>query len=204
VSVLIVERFLRSSLNLKIMSASPVAVRSVGLPLGSTAVDFQLKGVDGKTYSLKSLADKKALAIVFSCNHCPYVQAYETRMVQLQRDYLLKGAGLVAINSNDDEGYPEDSFENMITRSKEKGFNFPYLRDETQEIARKYGAICTPHIFLLNQQRILSYKGRIDDNRNPADVKSHDLRNAIDAVLSGKTPAVQETRPFGCSIKWKQ
>jgi len=186
------------------MSSSPVTVGSVGLPLGSIAVDFQLKGVDGKTYSLKSLADKKALAIIFSCNHCPYVQAYETRMVQLQRDYLLKGAGLVAINSNDDQGYPEDSFENMITRSKEKGFNFPYLRDETQEIARKYGAICTPHIFLFNQQRILSYKGRIDDNRNPADVKSHDLRNAIDAVLSGKTPAVQETRPFGCSIKWKQ
>src|SRR6267143_44651 len=91
------------------MSASPVAVRSVGLPLGSIAVDFQLKGVDGKTYSLKSLADKKALAIVFSCNHCPYVQAYETRMVQLQRDYLPKGAGLVAINSNDDEGYPENT-----------------------------------------------------------------------------------------------
>ena len=185
------------------MSSSPVAVGSVGLPLGSPAIDFQLKGVDGKTHSLKSFADKKALAIVFSCNHCPYVQAYEARMVQLQRDYLPKGASLIAINSNDDTGYPEDSFENMITRSKDKGFNFPYLRDETQEVARKYGAICTPHIFLYNQQRVLSYKGRIDDNRNPTDVKSHDLRNAIDAVLSGKTPAVQETRPFGCSIKWK-
>ena len=186
------------------MSSSPIAVRSVGLPLGSIAVDFQLKGVDGKTHSLKSFADKKALAVVFSCNHCPYVQAYETRMVQLQRDYLPKGASLVAINSNDDAGYPEDSFENMITRSKEKGFNFSYLRDETQEVARKYSAICTPHIFLFDQQRVLSYKGRIDDNRNPTDVKSHDLRNAIDAVLSGKTSSVQETRPFGCSIKWKQ
>ncbi len=188
----------------EIMSSLPVAVGSVGLALSSIAPDFQLKGVDGKTHSLKSFADKKALAIVFSCNHCPYVQAYEARMVQLQQDYLPKGASLVAINSNDDEGYPEDSFENMIARSKEKGFNFPFLRDETQEIARKYGAICTPHIFLFNQQRVLSYKGRIDDNRNPADVKSHDLRNAIDSVLSGKTPAVQETRPFGCSIKWKQ
>src|SRR5438445_923560 len=177
------------------MSSSSVAVGSVGLPLCRPAVDFQLKGVDGKTHSLKSFADKKALAIVFSCNHCPYVQAYEARMVQLQRDYLPNGASLVAINSNDDAGYPEDSFENMITRSKEKGFNFPYLRDETQEIARKYGAICTLHIFLYNQQRVLSYKGRIDDNRNPTDVKSHDLRNAIDAVLSSKTPAVQETRP---------
>jgi len=189
---------------LEIMSSSPVVVGSVGLTLGSTAADFNLKGVDGKIHSLKSFSDNKALAIVFSCNHCPYVQAYEARMVQLQRDYLPKGASLVAINSNDDEGYPEDSFENMVTRSREKGFNFPYLRDETQEIARKYGAICTPHIFLFNEQRVLSYKGRIDDNRNPNDVKSHDLRNAIAAVLSGKAPAVQETRPFGCSIKWKQ
>ena len=179
---------------MEIMSSSPVAVGSVGLPLGSTAVDFQLKGVDGKTHSLKSFADKKALAIVFSCNHCPYVQAYEARMVQLQRDYLPKSASLIAINSNDDEGYPEDSFENMVTRSKEKGFNFPYLRDETQETARKYGAICTPQIFLFNQQRVLRYKGRIDDNRNPSDVKSHDLRNAIDAVLSGKTPTLQNQR----------
>src|SRR5207244_12072162 len=102
------------------MSSSPVAVGSVGLPLGSTAVDFQLKGVAGKTHSLKSFADKKALAIVFSCNHCPYVQAYEARMVQLQRDYLPKSASLIAINSNADEGYREDSFEYMLTRSNEK------------------------------------------------------------------------------------
>src|SRR5437879_12128342 len=98
------------------MSSSPVAVGSVGLPLGSTAVDFQLKGVDGKTHSLKSFADKKALAIVFSCNHCPYVQAYEARMVQLHRDYLLKRASLIAINSNDETGYLDDSYENMITQ----------------------------------------------------------------------------------------
>src|SRR5207245_11708324 len=96
------------------MPTSPTTLDSVGLPLGSSAVDFQLKGADGKTHSLKSFSDKKALAIVFSCNHCPYVQAYEGRMVQLQRDYLLNGASLVAINSNDDAGYPEDSFENMI------------------------------------------------------------------------------------------
>src|SRR5436853_5592588 len=164
------------------MSSSPVAVGSVGLPLGSIAPDFQLKGVDGKTHSLKNFADKRALAIVFSCNHCPYVQAYEARMVQLQRDYLPKGASLVAINSNDDEGYPEDSFENMITRSKEKGFNFSYLRDETQEIARKYGAICTAQIYLFNEQQIISYKGSIDDYRNPNDVNSHVQRHAIDAV----------------------
>src|SRR5207247_9069234 len=117
------------------MSSSSVAVGSVGLPLGSTAVDFQLKGVDGKMHSLKSFSDKKALAIVFSCNHCPYVQAYEARVVQLQRDYLPTGASLVAINSNDDEGYSDDSLENMITRSRAEGFNLPYTRDDTQEAA---------------------------------------------------------------------
>src|SRR5438552_1503624 len=136
------------------MSSSPVAVGSVGLPLGSTAIDFQLKGVDGKTHSLKSFADKKALAIIFSCNHCPYVRAYEGRMIQLQRDYLPKGASLIAINSNDDTGYPEDSFENMITRSKDKGLNFPYLLDKTQKFARKYEPICTQNIFLNNQQKV--------------------------------------------------
>lgn len=186
------------------MSSSSVAVGSTGLPLGSPAVDFQLKGVDGKTYSLKSFVDRKALVIAFSCNHCPYVQAYEKRMVQLQQDYLPRGATLVAINSNDDTNYPEDSFPNMVKRSKDRNFNFPYLRDETQDVARKYGAICTPHTFAFDENRVLQYKGRIDDNwRSPDDVKTRDLRNALDAILEGKKPLVQETRPYGCSIKWK-
>jgi peroxiredoxin len=185
------------------MPSSPTTLDSVGLPLGTPAVDFQLKGVDGKTYGLYSFSDKKALVVVFSCNHCPYVQAYEDRMVQLQKDYSAKGVTLVAINSNDDNGYPEDSYPNMIKRSKERGFNFPYLRDETQEIAKKYGAICTPHVFAFDQQRRLQYKGRIDDNRNPELVKTKDLRDALDAILAGQQPGVQETRPFGCSVKWK-
>lgn len=176
---------------------------SVGLPIGSPAVDFKLKGVDENTYSLKSFSDKKALVVIFSCNHCPYVQAYEDRMVQIQHDYLPKGVTLVTINSNDETNYPEDSFPNMVKRAKEKKFNFPYLRDETQDTARKYGGICTPHAFVFDQKRLLQYKGRIDDNRNAAEVKTRDLRNALDAILSWKTPPVQETRPFGCSIKWK-
>ena len=180
-----------------------LTVGSVGLPIGSPAIDFELKGVDGKKYSLKSFAEKKAVVVVFSCNHCPYVQAYEARMVQLQQDYGPRGVTLVAINSNDETNYPEDSFPNMVKRAKEKGFNFPYLRDETQEIARKYGAICTPHFFAYDQKRVLQYKGRMDDNRNPDEVKSRDLRNALDSLLSGKAPLAQETRPFGCSIKWK-
>lgn len=187
------------------MSSSSIAVGSVGLPLGSPAVDFQLKGVDGKSYSLVNFKDKKAVVVVFSCNHCPYAQAYEQRLIQLQEDYFSKNVALVAINSNDDTNYPEDSFPNMVSRSKERGFNFPYVRDESQDIARKYGAICTPHVFAFDQNRRLQYKGRIDDNwKSPADVKTRDLKNALDEILQGKTPSVQETRPYGCSIKWKQ
>jgi peroxiredoxin len=179
-------------------------IGSVGIPTGSRMIGFALRGVDEKTYSLNSFADKKAVVIVFSCNHCPYVQAYENRMVQIQSDYGGKGATLVAINSNDETGYPEDSFLNMVSRAEEKGFNFPYLRDESQEIARRYGALCTPHCFAFDSNRILQYKGRIDDNwRNPKEVKTHDLRNALDAILTNRTPPVQETRPYGCSIKWK-
>jgi peroxiredoxin len=179
-------------------------MENVGLPIGSSAIDFQLEGTDRKKYSLESFQDKQALAIVFSCNHCPYAQAYEQRLIQLQNDYKNKSLVLVAINSNDDTGYPEDSFPNMVKRAKEHGFNFPYLRDESQDIARKYGAICTPHVFLFDKNRRLRYKGRVDDNwRDSTMVKSPDLRNAIDNVLQDKTPTVQETRPYGCSIKWK-
>lgn len=185
------------------MSSSSTILGSVGLALGSSAIYFQLKGVDGNQYGLNDFADRKALIVVFSCNHCPYVRDYEDRMVQLQRDYSKKGVSLVAINSNDDHDYPEDSFEKMVQRSKDKGFNFPYLRDETQEVARKYGAICTPHVFAFDHNRVLQYKGRIDDNRNSAMVTVHDLRNAIESMITGGRPRVQETRPFGCSIKWK-
>ena len=177
---------------------------SVGLPIGSSMVDFSLKGVDSRIYEPKNFADKKAVVVVFSCNHCPYAQAYETRMIQLQQDYMQRGVSLVAINSNDETGYPEDSFPNMAKRAKERSFNFLYLRDESQNTARQYGAICTPHCFAFDTNRRLQYKGRIDDNwRNPQEVKTRDLRNALDAILTGTTPSVQETRPYGCSIKWK-
>ena len=181
-----------------------VTTGSVGLPIGSSPVDFSLKGIDGKSYGFKDFADQKALVVVFSCNHCPYAQAYEDRLIQIQKDYAAKGVKLLAVNSNDDVGYPEDSFSNMIKRAKEKGFNFLYLRDETQDVAKAYGAICTPHVFAFDKGRTLQYKGRIDDNwRKPQSVKTRDLRNALDAILSGRSPDVLETRPFGCSIKWK-
>jgi len=125
-------------------------------------------------------------------------------MIAIQRDYKDRGVRFVAINSNDDKDYPEDSYESMIKRAKEKGFNFPYIRDEDQSLAKALSAVCTPEIFLFDKDRRLSYHGRIDDNRDPARVTMHDLRNALEAVTSGRRPPIAETRPFGCSVKWRQ
>ena len=142
--------------------------------------------------------------MIFSCNHCPTVVAYEDRMVQIQRDYAGKGVGLVAINPNDDKKYPEDSYQEMVKRAKAKGFNFPYLRDESQEVARSYGAQRTPEVYVLDSERRLRYHGRIDDNVNdPGSVKSRDLGEALDALLAGKEVPVPETAAVGCTIKWK-
>jgi len=172
------------------------------LALGSPAPDFDLPGVDNRRYSLTSFAGKPVLVVIFSCNHCPYVKDYETRMVSIQRDYAAKGVQLVAINSNDDKAYPEDSFTEMVRRAKERGFNFPYLRDETQTVVEAYGGICTPHVFAFDNRRILHYRGRIDDSRDKSKVTSHDLRNALDDMLAGREVSVPDTKPFGCSIKW--
>jgi peroxiredoxin len=173
------------------------------LELGQNAPDFQnLKGVDGKSYSLESFEDKPVLVVIFSCNHCPYVVAYEDRMIEIQKDYAKRGVQLVAINSNDEGTYPEDSYPKMVERSKEKGFNFLYLRDADQKVVDAYGAVCTPHVFAFDSERKLRYRGRIDDSKDPKAVKSHDLRSALDDVLAARKVKVPDTRPFGCSIKW--
>lgn len=175
------------------------------LKIGSTAPDFNLLGVDGKNYSLKSFSDKQALIIIFSCNHCPYVQAYEGRIKQIQEDYRDRGVTVVAINSNEDKGYPEDSFENMKKRAIEQKFNFPYLRDEDQSVARAYDATHTPEIFLFDKNRKLVFHGKIDDNwQEPKKVQNHYLRNALDELLAGKEISVPETFTIGCTIKWKK
>lgn len=175
------------------------------LATGTKAVDFDLPGTDGKNHSLKELADKKALVVIFSCNHCPYVQAYEDRMIELQKDYAPKGVQLVAINSNDATSHPDDSFDNMVRRAKEKKFNFLYLRDESQKVARDYGATHTPHIYLFDQDRCLRYTGKIDDNwQEPRKVTRKYLREALDAVLAGKATPEPETFAIGCTIKWKK
>lgn len=172
------------------------------IPLGSHAPPFDLPGVDGKHYSLASFEGKPVLVVIFSCNHCPYVKAYEDRMVEIQKDYAGRGVQLVAINSNDAREYPEDGFQGMVKRAKEKGFNFPYLRDETQEVVSAYGGVCTPHVLAFDGARNLRYRGRIDDSKDPAKVKAKDLRNALDDMLEGREVRVPDTRPFGCSIKW--
>jgi len=174
------------------------------LKIGDPALDFQLPGVDGNTYSLEDFKEKKIVIVMFSCNHCPTVKAYEDRFVELQKDYKDKGVVLVAINPNDDEKYPEDSFKNMKVRAKEKGFNFPYLRDETQSVARLYGAERTPEVFVFDKKRALRYHGRIDDNvYEPDKVQQHYLRDALDAILKGQKVPVQDTEPIGCTVKWK-
>lgn len=171
---------------------------------GQRALPFSLPGVDGEEYALEDFEDRTALVVIFSCNHCPYVQAWEDRMVQIQEDYADRGAQLVAINANDAQKYPSDSFEAMKQRAQEKNFNFPYLYDETQGVARAYGAERTPEVFLFDSDRVLRYHGAIDDNYdNPEFVQNAYLREALDAILDGEEPAVAKTPPVGCTVKWK-
>jgi len=173
------------------------------LELGERGPDFTLKGVDGKMHSLSDYVDKKAVVVIISCNHCPTVIANEDRMIQIQKDYADKGVQLVAINGNETNNHPTDDFEQMVKRAKEKGFNFPYLRDDTQEVVRAYGAVRTPEIFLLGPDRSLVYHGRIDDSPdNPAGVKRQDLREALNEVLAGKPVSIPNTVPVGCTVKW--
>jgi peroxiredoxin len=181
------------------------------LPIGSPAPDFSLPGVDGRTYTLKDFADSKFLVVLFTCNHCPTAQAYEDRIIKLHADYKDKGVALVAISPNDpkavrlDElGYTDlsDSFEEMKLRAKDRKFDFPYLYDgETQKTSIAYGVLATPQVFIFDGDRRLRYVGRIDDS-DVREVKSHDTRNALDALLSGKPVEKDTTRVFGCSTKW--
>jgi peroxiredoxin len=177
---------------------------SAKLKIGSKAPSFNLMGTDGKFYSLESFNDKKILIIIFSCNHCPYVQAYENRIKAIQKDYADRSLKVIAINSNDDLKYPEDSFDEMKKRAKEKDFNFLYLRDEEQTAAYDYGATHTPQVFLFDEMRKLVYEGKIDDYWQEENlVKNKYLRNAIDELIENKEISVPETFSIGCTIKWK-
>jgi peroxiredoxin len=173
------------------------------LALGASVPDFNLKGVDGKMHQLADYAGAKVLAVIVTCNHCPTAVQYEDRIVALQRDYQDRGVQVVAINGNEIEGHPTDSFEHMVARASEKSFNFPYLRDDTQEYMWALGAGRTPEVFLFGPDRKLAYHGRIDDNpRDAGQVTRHDLREALDEVLAGKAVSVPQTKSIGCNVKW--
>jgi peroxiredoxin len=174
------------------------------LKIGSTSPEFKnLQGIDGRRYSLTDFANEKGLVVVFSCNHCPTVQAYEDRMMAFQRGYAPKGFPLVAINSNDSDDYPEDNFDEMKKRAKNRGFNFLYLRDDDQSVARAFGATHTPEFFLFDGQGKLRYHGKMDDSKEASAAKVNYLREAADAILSGKEVKQPETYSIGCTIKWK-
>ncbi len=187
------------------MFAFTVQPAYAGYEVGDVATDFNLKNVDGSMLSLKSFEDAKGYIVIFTCNHCPFSKMYEDRIIALHNTYAPKGFPVVAINPNDPEQFPEDSFEGMQQRSKDKQFTFPYLFDETQEIAKAYGAVRTPHVFLLTQSLKVSYIGAIDDNaRNAADVEKKYLENSVQALMNGKDPDPNFTKAIGCSIKWRK
>lgn len=182
------------------------------LPVGSPAPDFDLRGVDGRRYSLGSFGEAEILVVVFTCNHCPTAQAYEQRLADIARDYAEQNVVVVAITSNDPEavrldelGYSDlgDSFEETRQRAAERGFPFPYLYDgDEQRAAKTYGALATPHVFVFDRERILRYAGRVDDSDDPRRTRRHELRAALDSLLAEEPVEVAQTRVFGCSIKW--
>lgn len=181
------------------------------IPIGSQAPGFELEGTDGATHSLDAITaahgDRpapKATVVVFTCNHCPFAKAYEPVLIELAKKYADRGVAWVLINPNDPKIQPQDSFDKMVERAKERGYPFPYLFDATQETAKAYGARVTPHVFLLDAERVVRYHGRVNDSKDQTKVESNDLVDALEAVLGGNEVANASTKAFGCSIKWKK
>lgn len=171
--------------------------------LGKSVPDFKLPAVDGKTYSLKDFPPGTPLVVMFICNHCPYVQAIEDRLIQLGHDLKKLNVPVLAICSNDAKSHPEDSFENLKKRAEEKSYPFVYLHDESQNAAREFGAVCTPDFFVYDRMHKLSYRGRLDDNwKDASKVKQRELFDAVQKLLQGQNVSDQQTASMGCSIKW--
>ena len=179
-----------------------------GHKVGDVATSFKLKNVDGKMVSLEEAAGRKGAVVIFTCNHCPFAKAYEDRIIAYQRDFAAQGLPVIAINPNDPKLQPEDNFEAMQKRAKDKIYNFPYLVDETQGVAKAYGATRTPHVFLLRKEGKdfkVAYVGAIDDNSdNENKVQDKYLRNAAQAVIDGKPVDPSFTKSVGCTIKWRK
>jgi thiol-disulfide isomerase/thioredoxin len=173
------------------------------LELHAPCPAFDLPGTDDENHTPAEFHGK-LFVVVVSCNHCPYVMAYETRLVALANEYKARGVDFLAVNANDATRYPDDGMQPMKIRAEQRAFPFPYVRDEAQVFVRALGARFTPEVYVFDEARALRYHGRIDDNhRDLARVTSHDLRNALDALLEGREPPVTETTAFGCSVKWK-
>jgi peroxiredoxin len=180
------------------VAASPSAHRNAS----ATVPEFALRAVDGEQHALSSLAGSKATVIVFIGNGCPTVRAYEERLIALQDTWRSYGVRVVAVNANNSFLSPPDTFTEMVERANSRNFNFPYLKDDDRAVAKSFGAICTPHAFLLDADRKVVYSGRIDDSRLGDKITSRDLENAVADVVAGRPVAVERTDPFGCSIVW--
>jgi peroxiredoxin len=168
-----------------------------------TAPAFDLPGVDGRNHTLGEYAEAPVLVLVQSCNHCPYVLAWEGRINALAREYADRGVRIVAVSSNDAEAYPADSFGAMVEHAREAGYVFDYLYDESQDVARALGSERTPEAFVFDADRRLVYHGAVDDNRDETEVTSQYLRDGIEAALAGTEPAIADTPPVGCTVKWR-
>jgi peroxiredoxin len=168
-----------------------------------TAPAFDLPGVDGRNHTLEEYEDAPVLVIVQSCNHCPYVLAWEGRINSLAGEYADRGVRIVAVSSNDAVAYPADSFEAMVEHARGAGYVFDYLYDESQDVARALGSERTPEAFVFDPDRRLVYHGAVDDNRDEAEVTTHYLRDGIEAALVGETPEIADTAPVGCTVKWR-
>jgi len=171
------------------------------LPIGARGPAFEeLLGTDGQRHGFSTLADREAIVLIFSSNRCPTAKAYAERMNALQLRFGPRGVQLVAINSNDPHLYPDESYARMVDRATEHAYEFPYVVDDGQHVAKAYGARCTFHVFVLDRTRRVRYEGRFDDSRTDERVTSHDLANALEDVLAGRDVRVENTRPFGCSL----
>jgi peroxiredoxin len=175
------------------------------LSLGAKAPDFALPDTEGRLVRLSDFQGAPALLVIFMCNHCPYVKHIADELARFAKEYQAKGVAIVGINSNDAANYPDDSLEKMREEVKLRGYTFPYLYDETQEVAKAYRAACTPDFFLFDKEHRLVYRGQFDDSRpsNGVPVTGKDLRAALDAVLSGKPVPPDQKPSLGCNIKWK-